>query len=134
VAEFVLTATYFFRQEDGMQVKHVQGDVITGLSDEDVDRLLKCGAIVEESSVAPAPVADAPSEPAAGQVDRSAGVGGQNSAAEPPAIPADDPHEFKRPPRAASHDKWVAYVHAATGRPTAELEKLSKEQLQAIEV
>ncbi|AHJ86292.1 hypothetical protein 32HC_14 [Mycobacterium phage 32HC] len=61
---------------------------------------------------------------------------------EPPAsAPADAPadvqkpaEELKRPAKAAAHEKWVDYVHRATGRPADELAKLSKDELQAIEV
>jgi hypothetical protein len=42
--------------------------------------------------------------------------------------------ELKRPAKAAAHEKWVEYVSAATGRPEAELEKLTKDELQSIEV
>lgn len=52
-------------------------------------------------------------------------------AAQPDQPPA---AELKRPAKAAAHEKWVEYVAAATGRPTDELSKLSKDELQAIEV
>lgn len=42
--------------------------------------------------------------------------------------------ELKRPAKAAAHEKWVDYVHQATGRPADELAELSKDELQAIEV
>lgn len=49
----------------------------------------------------------------------------------------DDPApavELKRPAKAAAHEKWVDYVHQATGRPADELAELSKDELQAIKV
>lgn len=42
--------------------------------------------------------------------------------------------ELKRPAKTAAIEKWVDYVHKATGRPVDELSKLSKDELQAIGV
>lgn len=48
---------------------------------------------------------------------------------------ADSPAvELKRPAKAAAHEKWVEYVHKATGRPESELAELTKDELQAIKV
>lgn len=53
----------------------------------------------------------------------------------PVPVPVEQPAtELKRPAKAASHDKWVEYVHKRTGRPEAELAKLTKDELQAIQV
>lgn len=49
---YVLAASVFIRMEDGLQVRYRQGDVITGLSDEDAERLLSAGAIVAQGDVA----------------------------------------------------------------------------------
>ena len=58
-----------------------------------------------------------------------------DSAEVPVPVPAEQPAtELKRPAKAASHDKWVEYVHKLTGRPEAELAELTKDELQAIQV
>ncbi|MBU8834589.1 hypothetical protein KL858_34840, partial [Mycolicibacterium goodii] len=84
-----------------------------------------------EAPAEPAPAADVEPASDAQPAEQPAGV-------EPPAsAPADvqkPAEELKRPAKAAAHEKWVDYVHRATGRPADELAKLSKDELQAIEV
>lgn len=59
--EFVLLAAVFYqRRPDGSRKRYRTGDVITGLSDDKVARLLKIGAIASESEVAAAVVDDSP--------------------------------------------------------------------------
>lgn len=50
---YVLLATEFRRREGGRRRRYRQGDVITGLSDGDVRRLVKCGAVAATSDTPP---------------------------------------------------------------------------------
>ncbi|AUV60791.1 head-tail connector protein [Mycobacterium phage Rem711] len=86
---------------------------------------------------------DAPAEPAPADVEPASDADPAEQPADveqPASVPAEAPadekpaEELKRPAKAAAHEKWVDYVHRATGRPADELAKLSKDELQAIEV
>lgn len=62
-AKYVLLAEVFYqRQEDGSRKRYRTGDVVTGLSGEQVERLLKAKAIGSEADLAvePEPVAEEP--------------------------------------------------------------------------
>lgn len=46
----LLASVFYLRQEDGSRKRFRQGDVVTGLSDDQVERLLKAGAIGSKSA------------------------------------------------------------------------------------
>lgn len=78
-----------------------------------------------EEETDPAPATGDDDQAPAGDPDAN------TDAAHPDQPPA---AELKRPAKAAAHEKWVEYIAAATGRPSAELAELSKDDLQAIKV
>lgn len=50
----LLASVFYLRQEDGSRKRFRQGDVVTGLSNDQVQRLLKAGAIGSKSEPAQA--------------------------------------------------------------------------------
>lgn len=66
-SEYVLLASVFYlRQEDGSRKRYREGDLVTGLNDEQVHRLLRAKAIARPADV-PAPDEPKPTEPADGK-------------------------------------------------------------------
>lgn len=120
------------------QQKHFRGDVLTGLSDDDVTRFTKAGAIAPHGDPA-AKAAQTPPEavhpaevsvadalaavPTQTDPPASAIVAEQNAAA-PPAPASivsisDGAEVTSRPPKAATKDKFVAYA-VESGQMTEE--------------
>lgn len=111
----LLADVLYVRQEDGSRTRHVRGDIITGIPGEEVQRLLKTGALAERSgSTAPAAPAD-PEPPATGPADP-----GQPSAA------------TARPPRIASKPVLVDWLIEHAGFDRGELEAQTKPDLWAL--
>lgn len=119
--EYTLLASVFYqRQQGGARKRFRAGDIITGLSAEKADRLLKIGAIAPIGSPAPAtapppaPTDDAPAPEPAENDD---------------APPLDEDPAPARPKAAQSVEVWRAYA-TAVGIPEAQAADMTKKQLQ----
>jgi hypothetical protein len=137
VTDFRLLASRFdhcYQEADHIAKKparyktYRRGDIISGLSEMDSDRLLKAKAI---EFIAPAPgvVQDAPAAPPA-----PAAVA--PLPADPvlaPATPVDTPAaESQRPAPTALKAAWVQHAAEVTGVPAAELEAMDKSSVIAL--
>lgn len=110
--EYVLLAEVFYlRQEDGSRKRFRTGDVVTGLNDEQVQRLLKAKAIALPEDVP--------------------------AAVEPPADPG-DPGAEPKPPRTATNKVLIAWLvsnavnEEGNDYTEKELKPLNKAQLLAL--
>lgn len=119
-AEYTLLASVFYqRQQGGARKRFRAGDIITGLSVDKADRLLKIGAIAPIGS--PAPAAPPPPAPAADEPDTDHSDNDDDAVVEV-AAPA-------RPKAAQSVEVWRAYA-TAVGIPEEQAADMTKKQLQ----
>lgn len=118
VSGYVLTATLFIRKENGRPVRYRRGDVIGGLTEADVARLLAAAAI------APAglQVIDPPAED-----DGAAGAAGTVLDGDVADTDPDTPAVVGRPKQAQSVEVWRAYART---QGIADAENLTKKQIQ----
>jgi len=115
--EYTLLASVFYqRQQGGARKRFRAGDTITGLSPENVDRLLKIGAIAPKSKTTPTAPSPAEPEPDSGD-DLPADL--DDDGTPPPA----------RPKSAQSVEVWRQYA-IAVGFPAGEVADMTKKQLQ----
>lgn len=129
------------------QKKHFRGDVLTGLSEDDVKRFTKAGAIAaagsddaKQAEVSPAVVhpaevsaADALHVPTHQTEPSASAIVAEQSIAAPP-VPTinsvSDGGETRRPAKSAVKDEWVDYA-VATGQLTeAEALATSRDELR----
>ncbi|WP_306358845.1 MULTISPECIES: lipase chaperone [unclassified Nocardia] len=129
MTDYVLTASRFdqvlTRYDNGAPkdvIKHRRGALVTGLSDSEVDRLLRAGAI------RPAPVDSIVDGPVAVIEPDTGGVGEQQGEATPAA--AAPVGEVERPKQAAPKDAWIAFA-VVRGMAEADAEAMSKTELIA---
>lgn len=130
------------------QKKHFRGDVLTGLSEDDVKRFTKAGAIAAAGSddakqaeaspavVHPAEVsaADALHVPTHQTEPSASAIVAEQSVNEPAQLPTinsvSDGGETRRPAKSAVKDEWVDYA-VATGQLTeAEALATSRDELR----
>lgn len=117
-ASYVVVATRLDTIEDGRRVKHYRGEILTGLSDADVDRLTSAGAIATPSTDEAKAAKDDPAGPNPAETSDPAAVTepAKHGLTEPQAsdivaagnggaAPA-----VKRPPKAATVDTWRTYA------------------------
>ncbi|MGY4098049.1 hypothetical protein ACW2Q0_00550 [Nocardia sp. R16R-3T] len=130
MSEYILTADYFDQivevREDGTAKRYAKrrrGDIIVGLPEDDVDRLLRAGAIKARADVAGPAARQEPdggnSAPVTGTEVGSASAGG----AETPS-----PDAFDLPKRTAKTEEWQDYA-VARGLPRADAEAMSRAEL-----
>lgn len=111
------------------QQKHFRGDVLTGLSEEDVRRFTKAGAIAPfgDAEANAAQVVAVPPHPSELPVADALATGAVTAVAAEPETPAvtsivsisDGAEQVSRPPKSATKDKLVAYA-VESGQMTEE--------------
>lgn len=131
-SKYIVTADRLATADkEGNRTRYYRGDEISGLSESDVDRFTKAGAIAapskpeaKEAEEHPAEVPhgesswpeDPPEHPSA-----SAIVADRNSA---PAV------TVARPPNAATKERWVEYAVASGQLSEDEAESLTRDKLR----
>lgn len=126
--EFVVTSTRLYRLVEDHEGKlrkrqrHFRGEVISGLSDEDVERFTAAGAIVPKGDKEAAELAQAtPAAPHPAEVGAPPEPTGPPSASDLMGAANSTP-PVARPARAATKEVWANYA-VASGQMSAEQAK-----------